>query len=177
MVENGYLDPKSADALKEKDIPTPLDKRAYTEAPSVVGDVFKEIGKYGFDTDRIFNGDLFVHTTINLEIQKIANTALENGLAEFEKRHPEGKNLIQGAVVILRNKDAAILAVVGGRQIFNGKTISYTDFNRAKHAKRQPGSAFKPFVYLAALTNSFWSLDDKVEDRPISVSMGWGKLP
>ncbi len=175
MIENGYVSGGLADRLKEADIPALSDNRGNTEAPSIVGDVFGEVKKYGFDTDKIFDGNLFVHTVINLDIQKIANEALENGLKSYEDRHPEAKGIIQGSVVVLRNSDGAILAEVGGRQIFNSRKIAYTDFNRVKHSLRQPGSAFKPFVYLEAIKNG-WTLESVIRDGPIAVPMGWTKI-
>ena len=83
-------------------------------------------------------------------MQTIVNEALENGLALYEKRHPEATGLIQGSVVVLRNADAAILAEAGGRQIYKDRPTRYSDYNRATGSLRQPGSAWKPLVYLAA---------------------------
>ena len=54
-------------------------------------------------------------------MQTIVNDALENGLALYEKRHPQAKGLIQGSVVVLRNADAAILAEAGGRQVYKDR--------------------------------------------------------
>ena len=54
--------------------------------------------------------------------------------------------MIQGSVVVLQNGDGRILAETGGRQIFNGRSASYSDYNRVTQALRQPGSAMKPIV-------------------------------
>ena len=53
-------------------------------------------------------------------------------------------------MVVLRNADAAILAEAGGRQVYKGRYARYSDFNRVTGSLRQPGSAWKPLVYLAA---------------------------
>lgn len=174
MVENGYLTKEAADKLKEVDLPTPniQNINIRTDAPSVVGDIFKEVREHQLDTDKIFDGQIQIHTTVSLEVQKIVNQALENGIKIYEDRHPEARGLTQGAVVVLRNSDGAILAEVGGRQFFKSKPVSYSDFNRAKYSYRQPGSAFKPFVYLTAFKNG-WDLNKTVLDSPISVPMGW----
>ncbi|WP_349358857.1 PBP1A family penicillin-binding protein [Stappia sp.] len=84
--------------------------------------------------------DIIVDTTIDLGLQIIAEDALRRALAE------EGaeRGVEQGAVVTL-DRAGAVKALVGGRD------YATSQFNRAVHAKRQPGSAFKPFVYLAAL--------------------------
>lgn len=177
MVDNKYLTKEAADKLKETDIPIPNSKNIniQTDAPSVIRDVFTEVKDNNIDVERIFDGEVQVYTTVNLEIQKIANQALENGLKAYEERYPESKGVIQGSVVVLRNKDGAVLAEVGGRQVYRSKPITYTDYHRAKYALRQPGSAFKPFVYLTAFMNG-WTLKSTVMDRPISVPMGSIKI-
>ncbi|MEM7694749.1 MAG: PBP1A family penicillin-binding protein [Pseudomonadota bacterium] len=84
--------------------------------------------------------DVIVETSIDLELQDLAEEALEALLAK------EGaeKGASQGAVVVL-DAAGAVKALVGGR------SYAQSQFNRAVEAVRQPGSAFKPFVYLAAL--------------------------
>jgi penicillin-binding protein 1B len=88
-----------------------------------------------------------VFTTLDPLLQARANAILSKSLERFEKdyRHlrkmPGGE--IQGAVVALRPEDGAVLAMVGGR------SYGASQFNRATQAHRQPGSLFKPFVYLA----------------------------
>lgn len=93
------------------------------------------------------------------------NEALENGLALYEKRHREAKGLAQGSVVVLRNADAAILAEAGGRPLDGDRYACYSDFNRATGSLRQPGSAWKPLVYLAAFRQDM-NLDSMVPDEP-----------
>jgi penicillin-binding protein 1A len=101
--------------------------------------------------------------------QHIANVALKNALKVYEKRHPQSKGVIQGSVVVLRNSDSAILAETGGREVYKGRNNTYTDYNRVTQSKRQPGSAMKPFVYLAAFRQGTLDLDTLVPDEPISV--------
>src|SRR6266566_2771085 len=100
---------------------------------------------------------LIVETTLDLDLQRSGENALAAGLAK------DGPKLAatQGALVAMA-PDGALLALVGGR--------SYDDssFNRATEAKRQPGSAFKPFVYLAALENGHRP-DDEVVDGPVTI--------
>jgi penicillin-binding protein 1A len=79
--------------------------------------------------------------------------------------------LIQGSVVVLRNADAAILAEAGGRQVYQNRPARYSDYNRATGSLRQPGSAWKPVVYLAAFRQDL-NLDTLVPDEPIGVPTG-----
>jgi len=87
----------------------------------------------------------------------------------YERRHPKDAGQIQGSLVVLRNSDSAILAEAGGRSIYKGHSSAYSDFNRATQSLRQPGSAMKPIVYLAAFRQGTLDLDTPVPDEPISV--------
>ena len=78
-------------------------------------------------------------------------------------------------MVVLRNRDASILAETGGRQFYKGRSSAYGDFNRVTKSLRQPGSAMKPIVYLAAFRQGAFNLDTAVPDEPISVSDGRGQ--
>lgn len=92
---------------------------------------------------------LSVYTTLDPRVQEAAETALSHGLKRLEEADPRllrpGEKRLQGAVIVMRPKTGQILAMVGGRD------YGQTQFNRAVAARRQPGSTFKPFVYLAAL--------------------------
>jgi penicillin-binding protein 1A len=76
--------------------------------------------------------------------------------------------------VALHNGNAAILAEAGGRHDFNDRAARYSDFNRVTGSLRQPGSAWKPLVYLAAFRQGL-DLSTTVPDEPIEVSMGADK--
>ncbi|MBI2068661.1 MAG: transglycosylase domain-containing protein [Candidatus Yanofskybacteria bacterium] len=174
MAENGFVGQNTLKELTKKEVVL-AGKTPKTIAPSAVSDMLEELNDVGFTDMQMFEGKVSVHTSIDLKIQEIANRALEGGLKTYEERHPEAKDKIQGAVIVLRNSDAGILAEVGGRPVYNSRNLAYTDFNRAKHARRQPGSAFKPVVYLSAFRNGF-TLQDTVMDILIYVAMG-GKRP
>ena len=75
-------------------------------------------------------------------------------------------------MVVLRNRDASILAETGGRQFYKDRPIAYADFNRVTKSLRQPGSAMKPIVYLAAFRQGTFNLETVVPDEPISVANG-----
>lgn len=100
--------------------------------------------------------DIVVRTTLNLNMERLAERHLESVLDEQGQRE-----VTQGALVTLA-PDGAIKTLVGGRN------YRVSQFNRATQAMRQPGSAFKPFVYLAAIENGL-SPDDIVQDEPLRV--------
>jgi penicillin-binding protein 1A len=142
-----------------------------THAPAAINTVLDEVKQKGagrFGVEDLFQGRISVRSTVDDRVQIIVNEALEKGLALYEKRHVEAKGLIQGSVVVLRNADAAILAAAGGRQLDRGRYTRYSDYNRVTGSLRQPGSAWKPLVYLAAFRQDL-NLDSMVPDEPIGI--------
>ena len=103
------------------------------------------------------NEDLIVRTTLDIKLQKIA----EDSLNEVTHQYPSAD---QSALVGL-NLDGGVIAMIGGRDYGDSQ------FNRVTQAKRQPGSAFKLFVYLAGLENGF-SPEDLMIDKKININ-GW----
>jgi penicillin-binding protein 1A len=104
--------------------------------------------------------DIIVQTTIDAALQASAEKALNDELAQKGDKN----GVTQGALIAM-TPDGAVRALVGGRD------YAESQFNRAVAAKRQPGSAFKPFVYLTALEHGL-TPDTVREDRPINVK-GW----
>ena len=93
---------------------------------------------------------LSVYTTLDTQVQMAAENALKKGLDALEKSNPalsrtDPKKKLQGAIIVMQPKTGYVLAMVGGRN------YSVSQFNRITQARRQPGSAFKPFVYLSGL--------------------------
>ncbi len=148
-------------------------------APAVVEHVLQEFKALRPDlsVEDLFQGRIQLHTTADSRAQQIVNDALEHGLERYELRHPKTAGLVQGSVVVLRNSDASILAETGGRRFFKGRSATYSDYNRVTRSLRQPGSAMKPFVYLAAFRRGGFTLETLVPDEPISVSNGAGQAP
>lgn len=146
------------------------------QTAAVVENILQEIKDRGVDVgiEDLMQGRIQVYSTVEARVQRIMNEALEHGLELYEKRYPSAKGLIQGSVVVLRNDDASILAETGGRQFYKNRSAAYSDFNRATKSLRQPGSAMKPMVYLAAFQHGKFNLQSMVPDEPISVPDGAG---
>jgi penicillin-binding protein 1A len=144
--------------------------------------------KYG--ADRIYHDGLKVYTTLDPYLQQIAEDSLETHLSAMEKAHryaqtkesyraAEAKgsktggetavDYLEGAVIAIEPQTGFIRAMVGGRSFKDSK------WNRAVQAKRQPGSAFKPFIYLAALENGYTPADI-VLDAPIVLDLPNGDV-
>ena len=116
-----------------------------TDAPYFVDAVLRQVEEAGVVP---LPEGLRIDSTLDPMIQQAATESLEKGLAKLEVAHPYLKSAmepVQGAVVVLDPKSGSILSLVGGRD------YRRSQFNRAVQARRQPGSLFKPFVYLAAL--------------------------
>ncbi len=107
------------------------------------------------------NADLVLRTTLDLRVQAVVEQRLEALLAGQGQRARVG----QGAVVVLEAATGNVRAMAGGRD------YRATQFNRATQARRQPGSAFKPFVFLTALEAGATPLDT-VADGPLTLG-GW----
>ena len=177
MVANHFLPADVAQRLELEPIRLAARVMQPVEAPAAVEATLEELKRLGSNLDaelgidQLLEGRLQVYSTVDNRIQRIANVALENGLKVYEKRHPENKGLIQGSVVVLRNSDSSILAETGGREVYKGRNTKYSDYNRVTQSKRQPGSAMKPIVYLAAFRQGALDLDTLVPDEPVSVIM------
>lgn len=127
---------------------TPNKAKEYNRAPYFVSNIlFSELlPKYGKTT--VYKGGLEIHTTLDLRLQEAAIKAVD-------------KLKTEGALIALEPSTGEILAMVGGKNFAESK------FNRAVQAYRQPGSAFKPFVYAAAFENGIMPIDH-ILDAPIS---------
>ena len=118
--------------------------------------------------DALQEGDVTVYTTLDLTAQKAADRAVlrQAALVTRESQYAGERTgqPAQGALVALDPRTGDIRALVGGRRSKRG-------FNRAFRAKRQPGSAFKPFVYAAALRAGMTPAT-LVDDEPVEVTQG-----
>ena len=160
MVRYDFISREDAEAAKKESLNIRPKHRRVTQGSYAMDVIRRELEDL-LAENNIRQGGLRVTTTIDLNLQKASETALDKHLRSIERtagyRHPtrsgwqnrpDGErgdpNYLQGAVVAVENKTGAVLAVVGGRD------ADESQFNRAKYAKRQIGSVFKPFVFLSA---------------------------
>lgn len=160
MAKYGFISSSTAQKTAKQEI------HLVQSAPKEVGDAHyfidyvKQtiIDKYG--DDGLYKGGLKIYTTLDMDMQRAAEEAMKN-LPEMNEAN--GLKQPQGALVAIDPHSGYIKAMVGGRG---------TDmFNRAALAERQPGSAFKPFVYAAALESGY-TPDSIVADTPFT-KYGW----
>ena len=155
MEREGFISQRERE-LALKVAPNSVPKKK-TGANNYIADwVMNELPKYIGDIDE----DIIVDTTIDRHLQNFAQEAIAGGLKENGSK----LGVSQGALVSV-DGIGAVRAMVGG------KDYGESQFNRAVKAKRQPGSSFKPFVYLAAME---FGLNPEMlfKDKPVSFG-GW----
>ncbi|HEU0310788.1 MAG TPA: transglycosylase domain-containing protein [Sphingomicrobium sp.] len=148
MADNGYISQERARSINSA---RPVGDNSSVPTGTYFADWVAPQAAQAFDADY---GEVRVPTTLDADLQRIAVRAVANARIGDA----------QAALVAMR-PDGRVVAMVGGRSY--GKS----PFNRATQARRQPGSAFKLFVYLAALRAGY-TPDSMIEDRPITVD-GW----
>ena len=203
MVSSGAIDAQTAERAKKAEVKL----TNALEIKETFGLYFKEqvrrelVERFGWQ--RVYQGGLRVYTTINPDMQKAAESLLEDGLADIEKRRgykhdvrgkpsaargeqvaskdsakdaaketaKEGAraDYLQGALVAMDPTTGQVEAMVGGRNFNESR------FNRAVQAKRQSGSAFKPFVYAAAIEAGYTpaTVIENLNDPILTAQGGW----
>ncbi len=159
MVETGAITQEQSDAAKRN--PAVITEHVATDARNFYFDTAADEARRLASHDGVPpTGDLLVHTTLEPKIQDAARVAALRTI----NRSGAKVHASQAAVVVMK-PDGAVAALVGG--------IDYDEstFNRATQAHRQPGSAFKPFVYLAALESGLTPWDTRA-DEPVDIN-GW----
>ncbi|MDI1471763.1 MAG: PBP1A family penicillin-binding protein [Thermodesulfovibrio sp.] len=154
MLEEGFITKEQYNEAIKEPLPEHPHWRRF-EAPYFVETLRQELEtKYG---ERLYKDGLRIYSTIDYKYQKKAEESVQKGLAEIHKRV---KPKIQSALIAIDLKTGYVKALVGGNDFWE------TQYNRV-FALRQPGSAFKPFVYAVALMEG-WNIDDTILDAPVS---------
>ena len=152
MVKYGYITENEAAAAKEADIhlARPQEQRGTDSVASYFVNYVIHLISEKYDSDAIYKEGLQIYTTLDLDLQKEAEAALKKNLPDA---YTDDNNLTQpqGALVSIEVGTGYVRAMVGGR--------GQDHFNRAVQMTRQPGSAFKPFVYLTAFANKVTPFD------------------
>src|SRR6056297_315092 len=165
MAELGYISEESAQEAKNQEIvlDSKEDNLNKDIAPYFIRYVRdKLLDMYG--ANMVYGSGLKVYTTLDTDMQKIANSSVENAIKQkyiptVTRNNAADPTQPQMALITLDAKTGAIKTMIGGR--------GNDQFNRATQAVRQPGSAFKPFVYTTAVKNNY-SPGDVINDMPMS---------
>jgi penicillin-binding protein 1B len=149
LLDDRIINQKQYDAALREKLPRRELIKVTNDAPFYVDFLRRELAE-NYSNDELTAEGLRIFTSLDLRLQKMAERSLSEGLRKLEeayaglRRKGEGDNL-DGAIIVIRPQTGEIKAMVGGR------SYQKSQFNRVFQAKRQPGSVFKPFVYLAAL--------------------------
>ncbi|MBI3012321.1 MAG: PBP1A family penicillin-binding protein [Elusimicrobia bacterium] len=174
MAELEHISPAEKDLANR--VPLQMKRTPYSSAtaPYFI-EYLRQILEPKYGSDLLYRGGLSIHTTLDLKMQESAEKIFSESLEQFDKEYgataellrvkekiaelkksgaaPSAFNIkpsttipeVQGALIAIEPRTGAIRALIGGRD------FSESQFNRAIQSKRQPGSTFKPFVWLAAL--------------------------
>ncbi|HEX2439269.1 MAG TPA: penicillin-binding protein 1A [Methylomirabilota bacterium] len=166
LVEYGALKDVEAKRLARADLGLIPPERRRTTGQYFLDYVQQTLeARYG--ADMVFKGGLNVYTTLSPTLQLAAEQSLRDGLKALEGRTAKGRpgEHPEGAIVTIEPGTGYVRAMVGGYDFFR------SEFNRAVQARRQPGSAFKPFIYIAALESGLTPAT-RVDDSPVSYAVG-----
>jgi penicillin-binding protein 1A len=172
MAQQGYITAQQSAAAQREPVTTAPAEGFVVSAP-YFADVVRVQAQRDASVD-VQAGGFRIHTTLDPKVQQAAHDALTSGIAELEKREgyrhtkygggTRATDYLQGAVVALDPFTGDVRALIGGRD------YSQSPFNRAVNGMRQPGSAFKPFVYATAIAESL-AANAIVGDTAIAIEL------
>ncbi len=157
MVEAGFISADAAERAGRE--PLQVAQRALEiEAPYFVDYVSDELQERYKDV----SGAVDVYTTLDLNLQRIAQDAMRDGLTRVDELLARRRRQkAQAALIAIDPRTGEVLALIGGR------SYNQSQYDRATSARRQPGSVFKPFVYLAAFERAY--ADGRTDLTPASL--------
>ncbi len=159
MLEQGYITTEEYEEALTEPLPEKPHRRKYN-APYFIEFLRERLeDRYN---QSLYTDGLRIYTTLNMNYQRAAEKAVKKGIEALEKRVEPG---VQAALIAIEIDTGSVVAMVGGTDFWQ------TQFNRATQALRQPGSAFKPIVYLTAIEKGFIP-----EDTIIDAEVGY-KMP
>ncbi|HWR58642.1 MAG TPA: PBP1A family penicillin-binding protein [Thermodesulfovibrionales bacterium] len=156
MLAQEFITQEQYEAAEREPVPAAPHFRKY-EAP-----YFIEMLRHELEADynsEVYKAGFRIYSSVDDQMQKTAEEAVRTGIAALQRRVGPG---VQAALVAMEINTGNIRAMVGGTDFWENQ------FNRATQALRQPGSAFKPFVYLTAIENGM-TAEDSILDAPISL--------
>jgi penicillin-binding protein 1A len=157
MVDDGAITQAQADEARAH--PATIIDRASVDARNYYLDAAADEATRLATKDGVApSADMIVHTTLEPKVQEAARLAAVRTINKYGK-----KSHVSEAAVVMMKLDGGVVAMIGG--------VDYSDsvFNRATQAHRQPGSAFKPFVYLAALESGITPWETR-DDTPVDIN-------
>jgi penicillin-binding protein 1A len=153
MTDEGYVSAEEAKAAR--DAPPAASNYEMKRSGNYIADWVMDVLPYHIGS---IEQDVVVETTVDLDLQNAAEHAVADTLADEGPKYGVG----EGAMAVV-DGTGAVRALVGG------KSYAESQYNRAIDARRQPGSAFKPFVYLTAIEKLGYRPDTVMIDQPVTI--------
>lgn len=165
MAKYGYISQEQADEAKAQDLGLvkPGSNQDNNKLASYFVNYVVQQVSDKYDSSAIYKEGLKIYTTLDLDMQKDAENAVNKDLPKGTK-NAKGITQPQGALLAIETKTGDVKAMVGGR--------GEDQFNRATQMYRQPGSAFKPFTYVTALEKGM-SPNMMLDNSAVSFAGGW----
>ena len=149
MREAGFIDTKQMEEALAAPLLVEQARVDKTDAPYFVDLVRRQLAQR-YDPKDLTTQNLQIHTSLDLQLQSLGQAALERGLDRVQEMIKKRTTLpVQGCLIAIEPASGKVVALVGGR------SYGTSQYNRVVQARRQPGSTFKPFVYLAAFEAGF----------------------
>ncbi len=179
MMDNGYITEEEVARAREEELELKGTSIGPARGPYYL-DYVEELLLRRFDSNLVYNGGLTVYVAMDLDLQDLAEEVITNRMVYVDSlvgapaydtvSAEEKKRALEAALVAVDTRTGAVRALAGGRDY----TVS--EFNRAVESNRQPGSGFKPVVYLAALDHLGYSANAVVVDEPVAYTTELGDL-
>lgn len=165
MAKYGYISQEQANEAKAQDLGLvkPGSNQDNNKLASYFVNYVVQQVSDKYDSSAIYKEGLKIYTTLDLDMQKDAENAVNKDLPKGTK-NAKGITQPQGALLAIETKTGDVKAMVGGR--------GEDQFNRATQMYRQPGSAFKPFTYVTALEKGM-SPNMMLDNSAVSFAGGW----
>jgi len=162
MRREGFIDEKTQLLAQKENITLAGYTILPKKAPYFIDFLKQQLVK-NYSKEDLEMGGLRIFTTMNYDMQILAEKVLKRGLLKLESKYSVGKNKINGCILVMQPQTGYVMALVGGREYFKSQ------FNRAVQARRQVGSIFKPIVYLSAILSKNFTAASVLSNTPLSL--------
>ena len=187
MVDYGALDASEIARIEADSLVVSNGRREKTNFAAYYLENVRRYLERKYGAERLYHDGLRVYTGLDMHLQSVAEDSLESQMQRMEKMRnyeftlaeydsllvreddPGPPESLQSSVVVIDVETGLVRALVGGR------SFKHSKFNRATQARRQPGSAFKPFIFLAAIENGYTPADI-ILDAPIVLDLPNGDV-
>lgn len=172
MAEIGFISQIEAIRLAERPLTLAPPPMYSTDHGAYPIDYALELARKSIGSDLVNYGGVKIYTTIDLRLQRLAEETVASGVDLLEMNLKPGNadgSRLEGGLVVAEVATGKILAMVGGRN------YNESPFNRAVHSLRQPGSSFKPVIYLTALEKLNVTPETIYDDKPVTFDIPGSK--